>query len=144
MPDVFASCNFRHGAPGGHARDAIVDEHVAVLRLRKIIGDLLQHPRLCLFTRPRLQAKHHPLALHSLAFEREVEMPLLDRFAWILARLRDPAPTVPEHHRPAAIFALRDRPLEVAIIERMILGSHREAFLVWIEAWTLGYGPAFQ
>src|SRR6059058_5807729 len=73
-----------------------------------------------------------------------MEMALLDRLARVLARVGDPPPLVPKHHRPAAIFALGDGAFEVAVIERMVLGPHRKAVLARVEARTFRNGPALQ
>ncbi len=73
-----------------------------------------------------------------------MEVAFLDRFHRVLARIGDPGPQVPQHHRSAAIFALGDDPLEIAIVERMILGTHGEAVFARVQARPLGHGPAFQ
>src|SRR6185437_7615051 len=73
-----------------------------------------------------------------------MEMALLDRLARVLARVGNPAADVPQHHRPAAIFAGRNRAFEVAVTERMVLGAHREAVLAGIEARSFRYRPALQ
>ena len=141
-PDVLARRDLGHGPAGGDAGHAIVDQRVAVVRLGKIVGDLLQHPRLGLLAGLGLQAEHHPFALHPLAFEGEVEMPFLDRLARVLARVGDPAALVPQHHRAAAIFALGDGAFEIAVVERMVLGAHRQAVLAGIEARALWAPPS--
>src|SRR5437016_4558092 len=71
-------------------------------------------------------------------------MTFLNRLARIFARSGNPTAMVPQHNRPAAIFALGDRPLESTIIERMVLDVHREALLVGVEARSLGHSPALQ
>src|SRR5262249_12973123 len=108
------------------------------------VGDFLQHPRLSLFAGARFKAEHHPFALHPLAFEREVEVTLLNRLSRVLARRGDPAADVPQHDRAATIFTPGNCALEIAVIERMVLGPHREALLVRIEARALRNRPAFE
>src|SRR5437868_11613709 len=71
-------------------------------------------------------------------------MAFFDGLAWVLARLGNPPPLVPQHHRPATIFALGDRAFEAAVVERMVLGAHREALLVGIEAGPLRNCPALE
>src|SRR5881628_3398289 len=71
-------------------------------------------------------------------------MPFLDGLSWVLAGFRYPAPLIPQHHRAAAIFALGDRAFEAAVIKRVILGPHRQALLVGIEAGAIWHRPAFQ
>ena len=51
---------------------------------------------------------------------------------------------VPQHHRAAAIFALRDGAFEVGVGERMVLGADGEALVVGVDAGALGHGPAFE
>src|SRR3954451_14161440 len=68
-------------------------------------------------------------------------MTFLDGLARILARFRDPAALVPQHHRAAPIFALWDRAFEPAIVERMVLGAHGKPILAGIETRPLGYPP---
>ena len=47
--------------------------------------------------------------------------------------------TVPPPYSP-----LRDGALEVAVVERMVLGPHRQALVVGIEARPLGHRPALE
>ena len=143
-PDVLPDRNFGHRPPGRHAGHAIVDERIAVVGLSIAVGDLLEHPRLGLLAGLRLQAEHHPFALHPLTLEREVEMAFLDRLARVLARVGDPPALVPQHHRPAAIFALGNGALKRAIVERMVLGPHRQPVLAGVQARPLGNRPALE
>jgi hypothetical protein len=53
-PHVRATGDLRHGAIGGHAGDAGVDQRVAIVRIGEVVGDLLEHPRLRLFAGARL------------------------------------------------------------------------------------------
>ena len=55
-----------------------------------------------------------------------------------------PGAAIPQHHRAAAILALRNRALERAVVERMILDMHRQPLVGGIEAWPLRAGPAQQ
>ena len=72
-----------------------------------------------------------------------MKMAFDDGFFGILARRRNPAALVPQHDRSSAIFSFGDGPFEIAIIERMIFGPHREALVCGVDAWPLGNGPAF-
>ena len=47
-----------------------------------------------------------------------------------------PIAAVPQHDRSAAILTLGDRPLEVAIIERMVLDLDRQPLVRRIERWS--------
>src|SRR3546814_10582581 len=55
-----------------------------------------------------------------------------------------PRAAIPEHHRAAAILALRDDAFEIAIAERVVLGMDREAPVRRVQARALGHGPALQ
>src|SRR6185369_2973894 len=144
FPDVLARGDLGHRPAGGHAGHAIVYQRIAIVRVGKVVCDLLQHPRLRLLAGLRLQAEHHPLALHAVAFEGEVEVPLFDGLAGVLARIRDPAPLVPQHHRAAAIFALGDRAFESAVVQGMVLGAHRQPVLARVQARAFRNRPALQ
>ncbi len=61
-----------------------------------------------------------------------------------LARDRRPSAAVPQHHRAAAIFARRDRALEIGIGQRMVLGADREALLVGVDARPARHRPALE
>src|SRR5690242_8194383 len=58
--------------------------------------------------------------------------------------LRLPGAAVPEEHRAAAVFAGRDDPLELAVIERMILDVNGEPPLLRVEARPFRHRPALQ
>jgi hypothetical protein len=143
-PDISAARDLGHGAPCGHAGYAIVDQRVPVAGFGIIVGDLLEHPWLGFLAGFGLQSEHDPFALHPLAFEGKVQMPFLDRLARILTRVGDPAALVPQHDGPSAIFAGGDRPLEIAIIEGMVLGAHCKALFVRVEARPFRHGPTLQ
>jgi hypothetical protein len=58
--------------------------------------------------------------------------------------LRRPGALVPHHHRAGAVFAFRDRALEVAVFERMVLDMDGEALLVGDEARPFRHRPALE
>src|SRR5262249_59337005 len=67
----------------------------------------------------------HPGALQLAAMERELQL------SGVKSRLhigdfRDPGASVPEHHRSAAVFTGRNHALEIAVLQRMVLGSHHK------------------
>ena len=107
---------------------------------RRPIRLLDQQPVLALFV--PAHADEIPAAFQPLAVQFEGEMALLQSGVRIAFRL--PGASVPEHHRPAAIFAFRDRALEGAIGQGMILGPHRQPLVGRIEAGPFGHGPAQQ
>ena len=53
-----------------------------------------------------------------------------------------PLAAIPDHHRAAAILALRDGTLEVVVFDRMILDLHRQPLLAGDQAWSASDGPA--
>ena len=80
--------------------------------------------------------------MELLAVEPEGEA----AFAVVLARiaLGLPAAAVPEHDRAAAVLPLRDRALEAAVIERVVLDMDGKPLLAGDEARTLGDRPALE
>ena len=82
-----------------------------------------------------------PAAVQFLAVEVEGQM------SFGIASMRivfgAPAAAVPDHHRAAAVFALRDGAFERVVFDRMILDMDSETFLAGIEARAAGDGPAF-
>jgi hypothetical protein len=74
--------------------------------------------------------------------QAELEMALLEAAMRILLRL--PAAAVPQEHRSAAVFALRDGAFEISVAERMILGVHGQTLFAWDQARPLGDRPALE
>src|SRR5215510_5440872 len=74
----------------------------------------------------------YPSPAKPLAFEHDLHLAALIPLAkcchgigWIaVGRV---SPTIPEHHRSAAVLAFWDRPLERVVLDRMILDLHRQA-----------------
>src|SRR5690625_181524 len=83
-----------------------------------------------------------PTAGQLFSMDAEFEMP----FPHPLLRISDrlPPAAIPENDGAAAIFILGDRPLEIAIFKRMILGLDCQTFLTRHEARPLWNRPAFQ
>src|SRR5690606_32640202 len=104
---------------------------------------LAQEPILTLLARARFHADEQPLALHPFPVEDEVEVALFDVFR-ALPLDRRPATTIPQHHRAAAIFPLRNHALELGISHRMILGTHGKALVVRVGARPPRYRPALE
>ena len=69
-------------------------------------------------------AHQHPAAFEPLAVQGELQVALLQ--ALVRIAFRDPVAAVPQLHRAAAILALRDGALEVAVVERMVLDLDRQ------------------
>ncbi len=108
-----------------------------------VVLQFAQQPVLASFAGLALEPDQQPLATHPLALKAKVEMALVD-VGGALARDRRPGPAVPQHHRPAAIFVLWDRPLELDIGHRMVLGPHRQPLDIGIGRWPLGHRPALE
>src|SRR3984893_13850987 len=89
-------------------------------------------------------ADENPAAVQTLSLQRELEVAARKRFLWRLVAFGLPISAAPELNRPAAIFALGDRSLEVPIIERVILDLDREPLIMGIERWPAGHGPRFK
>ena len=65
--------------------------------------------------------------MELLAFHREIQLTLSISLMRILAI---PETAIPDQHRAAAILALRNGALEVAIVERVVLDLHRKSLVV--------------
>ena len=92
--------------------------------------------------RLRAHADEMPAALELRALQREIEAALLQSAHRIALGL--PAAAVPDDHLAAAVLALRDLPLEVGIVERMVLDVHREPLVAGHQARAAGDRPARQ
>ena len=83
-----------------------------------------------------------PAAVELFAHELEIEMALGETLVRIADRR--PGPAVPDQHRAAAVLALRDRPLERAVFERMVLDRDRKPLLAGDQARAARHRPALQ
>ena len=88
-----------------------------------------------------LHAHQHPLALEFLTHQREFEVTLGETFRRVFGV---PVAAVPDLHRAAAVLALGDGALEVAVVERMILDLHREPLLARIEGGPARHRPGLE
>src|SRR6185295_17523561 len=79
-------------------------------------------------------------AAQLLALQLEVDAPAAQRVLGVALRL--PGAAIPEQHRAAAVLSLRDHAFKIAVLERVILGLHGQAFHARIEARPLRHGPA--
>src|SRR5690242_19947708 len=87
-------------------------------------------------------ANQHPRAFQLHALQTELQLALLKRLIDIID-FGQPGSLVP-HHDDSGAISLRNNALEVCIIQGMVLNPHRQAFVGWIEGWTLGNGPGEQ
>src|SRR5690606_41916209 len=90
-----------------------------VFRAGLVVVALTQQPVVALFSWPLRHPYEMPPAGQLLALEREFEMALPEPLPRV--SFRHPRPAIPDNDRAATIFAFRDRSLEVAIVERMVL-----------------------
>ncbi len=121
----------------------LVDDRAAAAGDRGFVALLDEQPVVGAVARPALQSHQHPVAVQLLAVQREFEHALFERLLRI-ALQRLPGAAIPQQHRAAAVFALRDHPLEPAVVERMVLDLDRQAFFVRVEARAFRDRPAFQ
>ena len=77
-----------------------------------------------------------------LAVQRELELALA--VAVVRVADRRPPPAVPDDHVAGAVLAVRDMALELRVLERVVLGVHREPLLVRIEARAARHRPALE
>src|SRR5579864_2278984 len=82
-------------------------------------------------------ADQHPAPFQARAVELESKTAVLEHLLRRPRALRLPIAAVPQLHRPAAVLSLGDGPLEVAIIEWVILDLDCKTFVLRIER-----GPA--
>ena len=131
-----------HHAPGLHRFRPLLEDVDCTGRARRIIIALDQQPVLALLARLAGYADKMPAAMELLAVELELEMAF--RIALVRITNRFPAAAIPDDHRAAAILALRDRALELTVLEGMILHVHRKALLARDQARTARHRPALQ
>ncbi len=106
------------------------------------IALLEQQPVLGLLARLRLESGQHPAAVQLLAGEPELQGAGGEALVDVVHRRPDAG--IPDDHRPAAIFALRDHAFEVDIFERMIFGLDRQPLVVGIERGAFRHRPALE
>src|SRR4029453_16318215 len=99
-----------------------------------------QQPVVALLAGPAVHAHEMPSAVQLLPLERERQVPLREALVRIV--LRAPAAAVPDHHRTAAILALRDRAFELVVLDGMVFTLHGEPLPARHQAWATRYPPA--
>ena len=90
--------------------------------------------------RPAVHAHEVPAAVQFFAIEVEHEVPL--GVALVRIALRVPRATVPDHHRAAAVLAVRNRAFEGVVFDRVIFNVDREPLVGGVEARPAGDRPA--
>ena len=111
-------------------------------RARVLVRRLDEQPLFGLLARARFHPHKMPSPPQAAAMKFEVEMSFLQS----LPRVADglPVAAVPNDHRPAAVFALRDHALIVEIGERMVFRSNGKPLGSRNEARPLRHRPAQQ
>ncbi len=133
-PFALAGRDLLHAAARGDGNVVVFQEAVMVAFALQAVVRLDQQPVGALGALAILVETHKmPGALHPFASEDGGQMALLELLGDAEAPLRRPVTTVPQHHRAAAVLALRDRAFKVSIIEGMVLDFDRQAPLVRIE-----------
>src|SRR5947208_2227707 len=89
-------------------------------------------------------ADQDPAAVEPPALEREFEIALFQGCFGALRALRLPIAAVPQLDRAAAILALGDGALEVAIVERVILDLDGEPLVMGIQGRAARDGPRLE
>ena len=101
-----------------------------------------QEPVRGLAARPvALHAHQHPASMQAFALKDEFHLALLQGLQRVSAIPSGPVAAVPHLHRAAAILALGDGPLEVAVTQRMVFHLHRQAFVSGIQRGAAGHRP---
>jgi hypothetical protein len=107
-----------------------------------LVVGLDQQPVLFAALVAALHVHEAPSALELAARELELEVAFGQLSVWVV--IGRPAAAVPDDDAASTVFALGDAPLELGIVERVVLDMHREALVVGREARAPGDGPALQ
>ncbi len=102
------------------------------------------HCSLPLARSARVATDEDEAAVQLLAVELEVQLAGGDRRGRVLRADRRPRAPVPDDDVTAAVLAPRDHPLEVGVLDGMVLDVDRQPARRRVERWTLGHRPAHQ
>ncbi len=91
-----------------------------------------------------MHTHQHPTAFELCAFQREFKVACKEGLVRGLGALGSPEAAVPQHDRAAAVLALRDRALEITVVERMILDFHGQTFVGGIQRRSAGNRPGLE
>src|SRR3984893_4932475 len=129
----------------GAAADARGDFLVGDLRVAGVAGELVlgldEKPRLGLLPTPWPHTDQMPTALEPGAVEPGGQVTPPEPLVGIA--LGKPAAAIPDDHRSAAIFAFRNVTLEIEVLDRVVLGAHRNALFAQRHAPPPRHRPAF-
>src|SRR5262249_24228805 len=122
------------------ARRELRDVEIA----RPLVAMLDQQPASPFTAAPRsresaARTNEHPRSLQLVAVQSELEISLCERRIDIVF-LRRPRSAIPQHDDARAV-PLRDDPLELAVIERMIFDVHGQPFGLGIKRRPFRHGP---
>jgi hypothetical protein len=92
--------------------------------------------------RPTLRPHNREPAAQLVASQDHLELTFAQRPARVVGRLRLVSPPVPHDHIAAAVFALRDRALEVVVVQRVVLDTDGRPLELRVLTRALGDGPA--
>ena len=130
---------------------AVLGEMRVLARARPFVAMLDQQPVGALAPSPTvlglavpLHPHEHPRPVQALARERELQVALGDLRVGRGVPLGRPGAAIPELHGAAAILAVRDRALEIAIQQRVVLDLYGQALLRRIERRPLGHRPGLE
>ena len=90
------------------------------------------------------RTNEHKTFIQALAIQHGFEIPILQSLLSGLVALGLPIAAIPQHDRTAATLPFRDRALEIAVVEQVVLDFDGELLVMWIARWSLGYGPEFE
>src|SRR3982074_645444 len=124
---AFARTDLAHGSSGSDGPIEI-EERLRFTRFRELVAMLDEQPIVPPTARAViLQAHQDPAAPESFSPQRELELAVLQGELRILDPDGSPVASIPQLDRASSILTFRNRALEIAVVERMILHFHREA-----------------
>src|SRR5690606_28048158 len=98
--------------------------------------------RLLALAGPLGHPHERPAAGEASALELEVELALREPLGRVAERR--PVTAIPDHDAAGAVLVLGDLALEVGVLERVVLGLHREPAILRVEARLFRHRPALQ
>jgi hypothetical protein len=138
----------RHAMPGVSnlvELTTVEGDREPYVRIDRMEGLIAMQPVVALASFSIVLQKHeHETTPQLLAGQREFQLTLAQRRVDVLGSFGHPEAAVPKHHGAAAILALGDRPLEVAIVQRMVLHFDGKPLVAGIERGTLGHSPGLE
>src|SRR5581483_5992336 len=128
----------------GRRRAGVVREQCVIAALHELIAMLDEEPARLLAGARVSQPHQHPAAAQPLTGENQLELARCQSLLGSAFTLRLPIAPVPDLHRSAAILSLWDRPLEVAVFQRVILDLDRQTLVRRVERRSAGDRPGLE